>query len=87
MLCLKIWQDSQKHLCHCARRTDQTLVQVFFSEFRKISKNTFYYRTRMVTVSEIKTEVLQSNLFETPSEMVKLWKQPTVVLFKTGVLI
>ena len=36
----------------------------------------------MVTVSEIKTEVLQSNLFETPSEMVKVWKQPTVVLFQ-----
>ena len=36
----------------------------------------------MVTVSEIKTEVMQSNLFETRSEMVKVWKQPTVVLFQ-----
>ena len=36
----------------------------------------------MVTVSEIKTEVVQSNLFETLSEMVKVWKQATVVLFQ-----
>ena len=38
----------------------ETLAQVFSSQFRKISKNTFYYRTPLVAASDItKLEIHQ----------------------------
>ena len=52
-----------KHLCHSlffnkvadlrpATITKETLTQVFSCEFREISKNTFFHRTPLVTVSD-----------------------------------
>ena len=36
----------------CNFNTEETLAQVFFCEFCKISKNTFSYRTPLVATSE-----------------------------------
>ena len=40
-----------KHLCQSLFIKKETLVQVLSCEFGEISKNTFFYRTPLVTVS------------------------------------
>ena len=42
---------AQPEACNFTKK--ETLAQVFSCEFCEISKNTFYYRTRLVAASEI----------------------------------